>query len=302
MVRRRFAGWVVLAALVAGCATTDASQPSVDRTDVWFMQHMIPHLLQDTSIVYLTRDRLADPELARLADRSYRRDQAHLAELQGWLAERGLAPHGHSHQPGDSLRRSDLERLSRLDGAALDLAFVEVMTARHRAGGKLATDATPGTAASRRSAGWPSNCWPSSRPRSASCRPGGVLRPGRPAATVPAMTPALSERPTGGRSSPLRLAGTVCEEGDEQSAYLSTTHAASQSWFIPSRASALVAHRPPHWDRGSILSTAPRVQSVLVRMPSHPSNTNPLDKAVTVTGRRRRWTAWPWSLAPGMAK
>ena len=136
--RRRFAGWVVLTALVAGCATT-ASQPSVDRTDVWFMQHMIPHLLQDTSIVYLTRDRLADPELARLADRSYRRDQAHLAELQGWLAERGLAPHGHSHQPGDTLRRSDLERLSRLDGAALDLSFVEVMTARHRAGGKLAT-------------------------------------------------------------------------------------------------------------------------------------------------------------------
>ena len=145
--RRRFAGWVVLAALVAGCATTDASQPPVDdRTDVWFMQHMVPHLLQDTSIVYLTRDRLADGELARLADRSYRRDQAHLAELQGWLAERGLAPHGHSHQPGGTLQRSDLERLSRLDGAALNLAFVEVMTARHRAGGRLAaTEARDGS-------------------------------------------------------------------------------------------------------------------------------------------------------------
>jgi uncharacterized protein (DUF305 family) len=59
-----------------------------------------------------------------------------------WLAERGLAPHGHSHQPGDRLRRSDLERLSQLDGAALDLAFVNVMTARDRAGTKLSATET----------------------------------------------------------------------------------------------------------------------------------------------------------------
>jgi hypothetical protein len=58
--------------------------------------------------------------------------------LLEWLAERGLSPHGHSHQPADRLRRSDLERLSQLDGAALDLAFVKVMTARDRAGIKLA--------------------------------------------------------------------------------------------------------------------------------------------------------------------
>jgi uncharacterized protein (DUF305 family) len=54
-------------------------------------------------------------------------------------------PHGHSHQRGDTLRRTDLERLSRLNGAALDLAFVKVMTARHRAGGRLAaTEARDG--------------------------------------------------------------------------------------------------------------------------------------------------------------
>jgi hypothetical protein len=32
---------------------------------MWFAQHMVPHLLQDTSIAYLTRDRLTDPALAR---------------------------------------------------------------------------------------------------------------------------------------------------------------------------------------------------------------------------------------------
>ncbi len=137
--RRRLGSWVAITVLAAGCATPPASRPTVnDQTDVWFMQHMVPHLLQDTSIAYLTRHRLADPELARLADRIYQRNQAHVAELQGWLAERGLAPHGHTHQRGGTLRRSDLERLSRLNGAALDLAFVTVMTARYRAGGKLA--------------------------------------------------------------------------------------------------------------------------------------------------------------------
>jgi uncharacterized protein (DUF305 family) len=139
MVRRRLACWIVIGVLVAGCATPTANQrPVNDQTDVWFMQHMVPHLLQDTSIAYLTRDRLSDPTLAELADHIHRRGQEHVAQLRGWLAERGLAPHGHSHQRGDTLRRSDLERLSQLDRSALDLGFVKVMTARHRAGGKLA--------------------------------------------------------------------------------------------------------------------------------------------------------------------
>jgi uncharacterized protein (DUF305 family) len=117
-----------------------------DQTDVWFAQHMVPYLLQDTSIAYLTRARLSDPELVRVADRIHRRGQAHAAQLLEWLAERGLAPHGHSHQPGDTLRRSDLERLSHLRGASLDLAFVKVMTARDRAGTKLAaTEARGGS-------------------------------------------------------------------------------------------------------------------------------------------------------------
>ena len=138
---------MVIAVLAAGCATADdAHQPANEQIDVWFMQHMVPHLLQDTSIAYLTRHRLADPALARLAGSIHRRSQVHAAQLQGWLAERGLAPHGHSHQRGDTLRRSDLERLSRLHGDALDLAFVKVMTARHRAGAKLAaTEARDGS-------------------------------------------------------------------------------------------------------------------------------------------------------------
>ena len=146
--RRRLGSWVVIAVLAAGCATPTANhQPTVnDQTDVWFAQHMVPHLLQDTSIASLTGVRLTDPALVRLAGSIHRRGQAQATQLLEWLAERGLAPHGHSHQRGDTLRRSDLERLSRLDGAALDLAFADAMTARDRAGGKLAaTEARGGS-------------------------------------------------------------------------------------------------------------------------------------------------------------
>jgi uncharacterized protein (DUF305 family) len=100
---------------------------------------MVPHLLQDTSIAYLTRDRLTDPALARLAGTIHRRGQARATWLIQWLAERGLAPHGHSHQRGDTLRQGDLERLSQVEGPALAAAFAEVMTARDHAGGALAT-------------------------------------------------------------------------------------------------------------------------------------------------------------------
>jgi uncharacterized protein (DUF305 family) len=72
-VRRRLGSWLVLAVLAAGCATPDPhhQQAVNDQTDVGFAQHMVPHLLQDTSIAYLTRDRLADPALARQFEQAF---------------------------------------------------------------------------------------------------------------------------------------------------------------------------------------------------------------------------------------
>jgi uncharacterized protein (DUF305 family) len=138
-VRRRLVCWLLVAVIAAGCAeqATDQATPS-DATDVWFMQHAVPHLRQTTSIVDLAGDRSTRPEVARLADAIGRQGHAHLQQLQAWLDQRGLAPHAHSHQAVDNPPRSDLERLSQVPRARFDLAFLTVMAARHRAGSTLA--------------------------------------------------------------------------------------------------------------------------------------------------------------------
>jgi uncharacterized protein (DUF305 family) len=136
--RQRLAYWGIMAVLAAGCATPDASQPTAsDETDVRFAQHMAPHLLQTTAIMDLAQERITRPELARLATTIDRQGHAHLTQLQAWLASRGLAPYDPQQDP-NRRKESDLARLAQVRGAGFDLAFVKVMTARHRAGSKLA--------------------------------------------------------------------------------------------------------------------------------------------------------------------
>jgi uncharacterized protein (DUF305 family) len=137
---RRLGCFVVIAVLAAGCAAPAANQPAAnDQTDVWFMQHMVPYLRQTTVVVSMAREHLTDPELVQLADTVTRRSQADIDQLQRWLDQRGLSPHGHSHQRVDNISPTDLERLAALRGRTLDLAFVQVLTARSRAGSELAT-------------------------------------------------------------------------------------------------------------------------------------------------------------------
>jgi uncharacterized protein (DUF305 family) len=137
---------VVIAVVAAGCAPPETNQPSVsDQTDVWFAKQMVPHLLQTTAIVDLAHDRITRPELARVADTIHRQGQAQLAQLQGWLASRGLAPYDPQQDP-NRRKETDLARLTRIHGAKFDLAFLKVMASRHRASSKpAATEARTGS-------------------------------------------------------------------------------------------------------------------------------------------------------------
>jgi uncharacterized protein (DUF305 family) len=133
-VRRRLGWWLLAAVLAAGCTNSDANQATAsDQTDVWFMQRMAAHLLQTSAIMDLTGDQIAHPELAGLAGTIGQQTQAHLQQTQGWLANRGLAAHDPQQDPNRP-KETDLARLSRVRGAGFDLAFLKVMTARHRTG------------------------------------------------------------------------------------------------------------------------------------------------------------------------
>jgi 2-succinyl-5-enolpyruvyl-6-hydroxy-3-cyclohexene-1-carboxylate synthase len=101
MVRRQLGYWVVMAVLAAGCAASDAHAPSpaTDEADVWFMQHLAGHLLQQTAILDLGHDRITHPNLAQLANTINQQGQAHLTRIQEWLTSRGLAPYDPQQEP-----------------------------------------------------------------------------------------------------------------------------------------------------------------------------------------------------------
>jgi uncharacterized protein (DUF305 family) len=86
--------------LAAGCTTSDETQRTGgDHTDVWFAQHMVPHLLQTSAIVDLAGDQFTRPRLARLAGAINRQSHVHLQQLQGWLEGRGLAAYDSQQDP-----------------------------------------------------------------------------------------------------------------------------------------------------------------------------------------------------------
>jgi hypothetical protein len=70
MMRPRLGWWMLLVdaagGACAGCAPSDAHgpTPTSDEADVRFVQHMVGHLRQTTSITLLTRDHIHHPELA----------------------------------------------------------------------------------------------------------------------------------------------------------------------------------------------------------------------------------------------
>ncbi len=141
MRRRRFGLSLVVLCLAAGCSEATTQAPVAnDQVDVWFLQHMVPHLRQTMVVASLTREQLGDPRLVRLADAITRQSQADIGQLQGWLDQRGLSAHGHSHQRVDARPQTDLERLARLRGHPLERAFVQVMTTRARTGSRLAAN------------------------------------------------------------------------------------------------------------------------------------------------------------------
>ena len=110
---------VVVAVLATGCAGPRSSQPAIgDETDVWFMQHMAGHLLQTTSILGLTDERITRPklrggslpEVRRLAQQLLAEHRAQISKMTAW--KRAWSTPKAKPPDGQRRRRSATGRLA----------------------------------------------------------------------------------------------------------------------------------------------------------------------------------------------
>jgi|SoiMethySBSTD1v2_1073268.scaffolds.fasta_scaffold830877_2 uncharacterized protein (DUF305 family) len=120
---------------------TDTGAP-VDQdataADVAFVAAMIVHHEQAVELAELAPGRVADAELADLAERIALVQADEAEQMRTWLGRRSTrdgAADDHGHAEDDmsgAISRSTLDRAAELQGAAFDRLFVEAMVPHHR--------------------------------------------------------------------------------------------------------------------------------------------------------------------------
>lgn len=131
------------------------SRTTFTAADVRFMQHMIVHHGQAVEMVELLRTRGSNPAVRRLGERIALSQEAEIALMRGWLADRGQpettpdlhAGHhmdhgamagGHAMAPSDvplmpgMLSPARMQALAAASGPAFDRLFLEGMIQHHQ--------------------------------------------------------------------------------------------------------------------------------------------------------------------------
>lgn len=120
--------------------------------DAMFMSMMIPHHYQAIVMSELAADRMADPQLAALADRMLIEQQLEIDVMQGWQAENGLPVTDEVDAHEAMLANPDmlasmgmatpeqLEELAAAEGAAFDALFVDLMVPHHEGAIEMAVE------------------------------------------------------------------------------------------------------------------------------------------------------------------
>lgn len=112
--------------------------PRFTIADTLFMQRMILHHGQALEMTALVKGRNASPDLPPLAARIEVSQRDEIAQMRGWLAERGEPAPGspgshaeHGDMPGMATP-AELSRLGQARGAAFDRLFLELMIRHHQ--------------------------------------------------------------------------------------------------------------------------------------------------------------------------
>jgi len=117
----------------------EIAESSYTRSDVQFMQDMIPHHHQATEMAGLVEARTNNPELVDLAGRINGSQADEIAFMQEWLAERGEtvpnpADHAGMHMHHDMAGMATPQQMAQLadaEGTGFDQLFLELMIRHH---------------------------------------------------------------------------------------------------------------------------------------------------------------------------
>lgn len=132
--------------VISAAEAVELSRTGFVEADVRFMQHMIVHHTQAVEMVELLKTRAASQTVRRLGERIAQSQEAEMALMQAWLAERGLPvaaadPHaGHHGTTGDPntplmpgmLSPAQMAALAAASGPAFDRLFLEGMIRHHQ--------------------------------------------------------------------------------------------------------------------------------------------------------------------------
>ncbi len=105
--------------------------------DARYVRSMVAHHEQAVELAGLAPGRVADPELAAIAERIALVQADEAARLRTWLerrSSRDRADDAHDHAAGmpGEISRSTLDRAAELEGEAFDRLFVATMVPHHR--------------------------------------------------------------------------------------------------------------------------------------------------------------------------
>lgn len=141
--------------VISAAEAVELGRTSFTAADVAFMQHMIVHHGQAVEMVELLRTRGVNPTVRRLGQRIALSQEAEMALMRGWLADRGQplempgmdGPHAgmdHPAQAGHAMSASaspimagmlspaQMHALAGASGPAFDRLFLEGMIRHHQ--------------------------------------------------------------------------------------------------------------------------------------------------------------------------
>jgi|GEM_PF-1162812 len=122
------------------------------EADAMFMSMMIPHHYQAILMSQLAEDRMADPQLAALADRMLLEQQLEIDVMQGWQGANGhpvtdevtayqeMLGHPQHLEEMGMASAEEMAQLEAAQGAEFDALFVELMVPHHEGAIDMAVD------------------------------------------------------------------------------------------------------------------------------------------------------------------